>query len=126
MSVYEAGRAKQDGYAVAEKYRNMGLRLDAAPDTNEAGVIDVQEALRSGKLKIRVEMGRWFDQFRNFRRDEYGKLPDQNCGLMFATIAAWQWGRDRMKQPPEAKQLEPWEVRIRAQMNRGGGSGWML
>lgn len=97
MTSKDVGRDIKDGYAIARKYTNLGLKLETIQNNEDAAVIDLAEALRSGKLKIFGNLGSFWNEFRLFRR-ENGKLPTYNRGVIDAAMVAWRV-RDKMRAP---------------------------
>lgn len=124
ISAMEDQRERRDGYLLAEKYVNLGLRLDATPEIHSATVIvDLNNALNQGKLKIFGNVSKFFDQYRMYRRDPKGKLPLHNVALMRALETAWQWGHERMRaETPTVVPVAPIEL---GRNMRDAGSGWM-
>lgn len=124
ISAMEDQRERRDGYLLAEKYVNLGLRLDATPEIHSATVIvDLNNALNQGKLKIFGNVSKFFDQYRMYRRDPKGKLPLHNVALMRALETAWQWGHERMRaETPTVVPVAPIEL---GRSMRDGGAGWM-
>jgi predicted phage terminase large subunit-like protein len=108
MHASSQGRDEKDGQALATKYRQMGLKhLMTVMDNTITEIADMQDALRSGKLKVCGDMARFFDQLRMFRRenstrgDASGKLPTYNAGVVYAALVAWKH-REKAKAPIEA------------------------
>lgn len=124
ISAMEDQRERRDGYLLAEKYVNLGLRLDATPEIHSATVIvDLNNALNQGKLKIFGNVSKFFDQYRMYRRDPKGKLPLHNVALMRALETAWQWGHERMRaETPTVVPVAPIEL---GRSMRDTGGGWM-
>lgn len=92
----------KDGYSLIGKYRALGLKLDSIPENEETMILDVQDALRSGKLKVFGNLAALLNQYRVYRRDDKGKLPTSSVGMIKAVLVAWA-GKDRTKAPPEQK-----------------------
>lgn len=100
MTPTDTGRDEKDGYALVGKYRALKLKIDLVAANEESMILDLQQALREGKLKVFSNMPRLFDQFRMYRRDDKGKLPVHNCGVMKAMSVVWA-GRAKMRPPAE-------------------------
>jgi predicted phage terminase large subunit-like protein len=94
MHVTIRGRDQRDGYGVVGKYRNLGLKLHAIANREDAEILDLAEAFTTGKLKVFGSLAKFLAQFRMFRRDDNGHLPRYNCGVIHAASAAWA-SRDR-------------------------------
>ena len=124
ISAMETGRERGDGYLLAEKYVNLGLKLDATPNLHDAtAIVDLNNAMSQGKLKVYANLPRFFDQYRMYRRDTKGKMPIHNVAIMKALATAWQWGHDRMRtEPGTVIAVKPIEVNGR---HMDGGGGWM-
>lgn len=119
MTAQETGRDLKDGYALIRLYEKLGLRIESMLNNEDAAISELAEALRSGKLKVFGDLGSWFNQYRSYRRDDRGNLPERNASLMKATLVAWR-GRDRMRAPvdPNAKPKERFYGNV-------PGHGWM-
>lgn len=110
--VADAGtRELKDGYAIVRRYGALGLHLETIPENIDSSVIDLSDALKSGKLKVFGNLEAFFTQFRLFRRDARGKLPTmgirtaknmptRDSGLVLAALIAWS-ARDRLRAPLE-------------------------
>lgn len=96
----DTGRDEKDGYAMIGKYRALRLKLDSLPQNEEAHILEFQDALRMGKLKIFGNLATLLNQLRSYRRADNGKLPSDNCGAVKAALVAWA-GRSRIKGPAE-------------------------
>jgi len=105
MTPTDTGRELKDGYDLVSKYRKLNLKLDTIPENPETMILELQEALRTGKLKVFSSLPRLFDQFRMYRRGDNGRLPTYNCGMVKAMMVAWA-GRNKMKGPPEPPKPE--------------------
>ena len=46
------GRDQRDGYSLMEKFREIGLLLDAVANPVESGIMGVHERMSSGRLKV--------------------------------------------------------------------------
>jgi predicted phage terminase large subunit-like protein len=100
------GREAKDGYALARRYNGLGLRLESTLERHDAAVVDLIEGLRTGTLKVFGSLGRFFDQYVMYRRDDRGKLPLNNVALVEAALVIWSI-RDRIPnpEPPRAPSL---------------------
>jgi phage terminase large subunit-like protein len=114
------GRSQVDGKQLLEEYRALGLILEAADNTVEAGLLAIWQALVSGRLKVMRHLQQWRREFSRYHRDEKGHIVKQDDHLMDAMRYFWMSGRDRMTLPPRPERDEDWRP-------RGGGSpeGWM-
>lgn len=116
----DTGRDEKDGYAMIGKYRNLKLKLDSIRQNEESHILELQGALREGKLKVFGNLSSFLNQYRSYRRDDNGKLPNHSCGLIKAALVAWA-GRARMKAPMEPPKPD------RASVYRNGppSGSWM-
>lgn len=76
------GRAQKDGEQLISTYRDLGLKLEPALNSVEAGIVDVWLRLSTGRLKVFASLQHWFEEFRIYRRDEKGKIVKENDHLM--------------------------------------------
>jgi hypothetical protein len=79
------GRSQVDGVRLIDTYGNLGLALQMADNSVEAGLLAVWQRLSSGTLKVFANCQNWFDEFRIYQRDEKGKIVKKNDHLMDAT-----------------------------------------
>lgn len=125
ISAVETGRERRDGYMLAEKYVNLGLKLEATPEMGDTtAMVDVNNALAQGKLKVFGNLAKFFDQYRMYRRDPKGKLPIHNVAVMKALETAWQWGHERLRaQGDTVVAVKPVEL---GRTLHDNGGGWMV
>jgi len=97
------GRSQVDGKKLLSEYRALGLDLQPAKNTVEAGLAMIWQALSSGKLKVFRNCRNWIDEFRIYQRDKNGKVVKVNDHLMDCTRYLWMSGRDRMIPMPVEK-----------------------
>ncbi len=101
VHVTDEGRVERDGFAMIKKFKDLGVKLQGMPGSEETEIMAFSEALRSGKLKVFGSCARFFDQFRMGRRNENtGKLPSQGINVLRAALVAWS-AHEKMKAPPE-------------------------
>ena len=76
-----------DGQKLIEIYRKpeLGLDLQFAENTVEAGLMAVWNLMVSGRLKVQAHLFEWFSEFRKYHRDEKGKIVKAKDHLMDAT-----------------------------------------
>jgi phage terminase large subunit-like protein len=79
------GRGQADGQQLMELYRRQGLKLTAADNAVEAGLLDVLTMMQAGSLKVFNSLGNWRSEFRLYRRDEKGRVVKEYDHLMDAT-----------------------------------------
>lgn len=78
------GRAQKDGEQLLELYRQLGLNLDIADNSVEAGLYDVWQRLSTGRLKVFRTCGNMLAEYRIYRRDERGRVVKKFDHLMDA------------------------------------------
>lgn len=110
------GRAQKDGVSLMSCYRDLGLNLETAINTREAGIYRVWQMLSSGKLKIFESCRKWREEFRMYRRDEDGKIVKENDHLMDAMRYLVMSGLSRAKTEP---------VKATVNRQRPTQRGWM-
>jgi phage terminase large subunit-like protein len=113
-----AAISNQDGQQFLGMYRRLGLDLELADKSVEAGIQEVWERLSAGKLKVFSSCGPFFDEYRLYRRDEKGRIVKQNDHICDCVRMIIRSGLDRAKVKPfgsAPKTLEP----------RVGDTGWM-
>lgn len=113
------GRSQRDGHQLIQDYKDLGLKLDSAVNTVEAGLYQVWERLSAGKLKIFASCAPLFDEYRLYRRDDKGRVVKDNDHLMDAMRYAVVSGLDVAKVKPSDK-----PKRAPAYAS-SGGLGWM-
>lgn len=88
---------RDDGKPLADQYRKQALLMMGEharwPDgsiSTEAGLLEWEQRIQTNRFKVsRLLMdGAWGDEFRNYHRDEEGKLVKVNDDLMSATRVA--------------------------------------
>jgi hypothetical protein len=95
-----AGSSQADGRALIDIYGRLGLKLDPATNTVEAGLMDTWNLLVSGRLKVQEHLQNWRSEFRRYHRDEQGKIVKTGDHLMDATRYLVMSGRSLMRIPP--------------------------
>lgn len=82
-----AGQAvsQRDGASLMELYAAAGLVLTPADNAVEAGLMQVLEMLRGGRLKVFADLEAWWREFRLYRRDEKGRVVKRDDHLLDAT-----------------------------------------
>lgn len=72
------GRAQADGKQLLKLYKDTGLDLGLAINAIEAGIQEVWLRLSSGRLKVFTSLLCWLSEYRQYARDEDGKIPDNS------------------------------------------------
>ncbi len=119
MAAKDTGRQQKDGFAIVQKYKSLRLNLEAVIENWDTAMLEMQEGLRTGKLKVFSNLPRFYDQYRLFRRDSKDKLPEENSGLIWAACTAWR-ARAKMK-----ALAVPKKATGRGYSNEPAGNGWM-
>ena len=79
------GRNQIDGETLFSSYTQLGLRLTAADNSREAGILEVWQRLSTGRLKVFKTCQNWIKEYRFYRRDEKGIVVKKADHLMDAT-----------------------------------------
>lgn len=79
-----AGATPFDGKDLMTEYRRMGLNLHNADKSVEAGLFFVYDLMISGRFKIFTSCTETRKEFRNYMRDENGKIKKKNDHIMDA------------------------------------------
>jgi hypothetical protein len=114
------GRSRSDGLNLMRIYEELGLRLDCAADSEQSGVSEVLQLMKSGRLKVYRTLENLFREYRLYRRDEYGQTVKQNDLLMSCLRILCVSGRGCMRKQPTRKEF-PYRTTITA----GRPGGWM-
>lgn len=103
------GRSQHDGQQLIESYRALGLNLDSADNSVEAGIYEVWTRMASGRLKVFKSLSNWRKEFRLYRRDENGKIVKKDDHEMDAMRYLVKSGFAVMKTKPvpKADEFEP-------------------
>src|ERR1039458_9980972 len=88
------GRSQSDGFNLMRIYKELGLDLDVAMDSEQSGVCEVLQRMRSGRLRVFRTLENFFQQYRLYRRDERGQVVKQNDLLMNCLRYLCVSGRD--------------------------------
>lgn len=81
------GSSQIDGHTMIEIYRRLGLRLTSADNKlqgPEGGIFAVWERLSTGRLKIFRTCQNTLNEYREYHRDEKGKIVKKDDHLMDA------------------------------------------
>lgn len=78
------GRTQDDGIALLEKYRALGLDLTLALNTRETGLYECWERLSTGRLKLFRSLSATRNEIRLYHRDERGRIVKVNDHCMDA------------------------------------------
>lgn len=71
------GREKSNGESIASVYKKMGLKMCGSwatfPDggySTEAGIMEMDDRMRTGRLKVADHLSDWFEEFRMYHRKD--------------------------------------------------------
>lgn len=97
------GSSQVDGRSLMEMYSRLGLRLEPAVNSVEAGIAEVWQLLVSGRLKVMAHLDSWLREFRRYHRDDKGtgKVVKRDDHLMDATRYLVISGRPLMRVKPK-------------------------
>lgn len=103
------GRAQRDGRQLLADYQALGLRLQEAVNTVEAGLYQVWERLSTGRLKVCRSLTNWRKEARLYRRDDRGHVVKTDDHLMDCTRYLVMSGAAvaQVETPPRARELSP-------------------
>jgi phage terminase large subunit-like protein len=99
------GRSQIDGRQLLQMYRDLGLEISPADNSVETGIYEVWTRMCSGRLKVFRSLAEWLREFRQYHRDEKGRIVKSNDHLMDATRYR-AMHLDRLKTPPVKKEPE--------------------
>jgi len=102
------GRSQVDGQNLFDIYWNLGLDISNANKAVESGIYKVWQMLSTNKLKVFASLLPWFVEFRQYCRDENGKIVKKNDHLMDCTRYLVMSGLDRAIPKPFWEHLA-WE-----------------
>jgi hypothetical protein len=86
------GRSQIDGKRLYELYRALGLHLNMADNSVEAGIYAVWDRLSTGRLKVFSTCVNWLTEYREYHRDDNGKVVKELDHLMDGTRYAIMTG----------------------------------
>lgn len=95
-------REKSSGETIALAYKKQGLKMCSEHATfedggysTEAGILDMDDRIRTGRLKVNQALTEWFEEYRDYHRKD-GLIVKVRDDLMSATrigIMARRYGR---------------------------------
>src|SRR6266545_2207797 len=94
------GRSEGDGWKLVQMYRDLGLKLDSVMNSEQSGVCEVMQLMKSGRLKVFRTLENFFREYRLYRRDNQGNVVQQNDLLMDCLRYLCVSGRDKMRKEP--------------------------
>jgi len=102
------GRSQEDWRQLFKIYSDLGLDIENANKSIEAGLYKTWEMLSTNKLKVFGSLVNWLAEFRLYRRDEKGHIVKQKDHLMDDTRYLVMSGLDRAVAKP-FWELAAWE-----------------
>jgi phage terminase large subunit-like protein len=112
------GRAQSDGAQLVQIYKNLGMDLEFADNSVEAGIYEVWTRLSTGRLKVFRSLGNFLQEFRLYRRDERGRIVKNNDHLQDSLRYLVMSGIARAKTKPAPKPAH-------RPAYHSGSAGWM-
>jgi len=89
------GRSQSDGKQLLATYRDLGLHVEVADNSVEAGIYKVWQRLSTGRLKIFSTCQSWITEFRQYHRNAKGAIVKERDHLLDATRYLVMSGLDR-------------------------------
>lgn len=75
-------RSQKDGQTLFADYTGAGLHLTPADNAVEAGILKCWQALQLGETKVFSTLQDFFGEYREYQRDEKGKVVKKNDHLL--------------------------------------------
>lgn len=114
------GRSQDDGKQLLQMYKDLGLKLEVADNSVEAGIYQVWMRMSTGRLKVFKSCQNWLSEFRLYRRDEKGRIVKNNDHAMDETRYFVMSGIARSKVKPVTKEKTNYVY-----STNGQTQGWM-
>ncbi len=104
---------KTSGHQLSEQYELHGLNMLPEKATHsdgsnsvEAGLMEMLDAMNTGRFKVAAHLEDWWDEFRQYHRKD-GKVVKEYDDLMCATRYAWMMRREAVTEGgPKLAKLE--------------------
>lgn len=123
-------RENGSGEPVAALYRTQGLMMLAQHATwleggysTDRGIVEMYGRFRTGRLKVAKHLVDWFDEFRDYHRDEKGNIVKVKDDLMSATRIAVMAARFARIEPIGSVMKNYRQRRSQNQENNGLAQG---
>lgn len=97
------GRSQKDGETLLQNYTDLGLELTKANNAVESGIYETWQRMSTGRLKVFKSLLNWASEYRQYRRDEKGRIVKQNDHLMDTTRYWVMSGMDLARTKPSSK-----------------------
>lgn len=112
------GRSQKDGFQLLQMYKDLGLDIETAQNTVEAGIYECWQRMSSGRFKVFKSCQNWLYEFRLYRRNEKGKIVKENDHAMDEMRYFVMSGVERARTKPVKKEKE-------YRHHVSGSQGWM-
>jgi hypothetical protein len=103
------GRQREDGLRMLQLYNREGLKLAAASNNLESGILEVYQRMSTGRLKVFASLERYREHLRSYRRDERGQIVTEGGPLAEAArclvVSGLLWMRT---EPVQRAPVDPW------------------
>lgn len=99
------GRNQVDGQRLIEIYQGLGLDLEPADNSVEAGIQEIRQRLLAGRLKVFRSCANWLAEYKLYRRDEKGKVVKKKDHAQDAGRYGVMSGLERGKQAMPRRHL---------------------
>lgn len=113
------GRQPHDGRQLLQSYRELGLNLEEADNSVEAGLLACFTLLIEGRFKVQAHLANFLAEYRKYHRDEKGHIVKTLDHLMDAFRYWVMSGQTRMTMRPTLTKAP------RSSTRREGGRTWM-
>lgn len=102
-----AGANQKDGSNLITEYQRLGLKLNFADNSVEAGLFEVYGRMVTGRLKVFKSCHKFLEEFRLYRRDDKGRIVKENDHIMDCLRYGVQSGLDIAKANIVTKRYVP-------------------
>lgn len=114
------GSNQKDGTQLIKVYQELGLDVEPADNSVEAGIFKVWQRLSTGRLKVFRTLANWLFEFRLYRRDEKGKIVKENDHLMDDTRYLIMSAMARAITAFDAEEKDEWSPPAEGRNRHGG------
>jgi len=114
------GRSPSDGFNLLRIYQELGLDLEPVADSEQSGICEVLQRMKSGQLKVFRTLENFYREYRLYRRNEQGQVVKQHDLLMNCLRYLCVSGRDHIRRVPTRPQVE-----YPTTILPGNPEGWM-
>jgi phage terminase large subunit-like protein len=107
------------GEEIKTIYKNLGLNMLGEHATfpqggysTEAGILDMEQAMTTGRWRVNKNLQDWFQEYRLYHRDEKGMIVKVNDDLLSASRIGWMMRRYAKNVPLGSKVILPPRLNI--------------